>query len=204
MLCIRAALLALALLTLGLQVDWAAAQGAPPLPTVQVPPRATPVPRLPPAAPAGGVAAAPSAAVPGSRAAAGAATPIPAPGTIQSIRLEGNQRIETGTILSYMLVRPGDPFDPGRIDRSLKTLYATGLFQDVSLTRQGDTLVVKVVENPLVNRVAFEGNQLETDDQLKDVVQLRPRAVFTPAAGRGRPAAHPGRLRQARTVRHAW
>ena len=81
-----------------------------------------------------------------------------------------------------MLVRPGDPFDPARIDRSLKTLYATGLFQDVDLTRQGDTLVVKVVENPLVNRVAFEGNHLESDDQLKDVVQLRPRAVFTPAA----------------------
>ena len=51
------------------------------------------------------------------------------PGTIQSIKVDGNQRIEAGTILSYMLVRPGDPFDPGRLDRSLKTLYATGLFQ---------------------------------------------------------------------------
>ncbi len=81
-----------------------------------------------------------------------------------------------------MLVRPGDPWDAGRIDRSLKTLYATGLFQDVNLTREGDTLVVKVVENPLVNRVAFEGNNIESDDQLKDVVQLRPRSVFTPAA----------------------
>ena len=106
----------------------------------------------------------------------------PAPGTIQAIRVEGNQRIETGTIRSYMLVQPGDPFDPGRIDRSLKTLYATGLFQDVDLSRQGDTLLVKVVENPLVNRVAYEGNKIESDDQLKDVVQLRPRAVFTPAA----------------------
>ena len=160
MLCIRAVLLALALLPLALQTNPAAAQGAAPLPTVQVPPRATPVPQLPPAAPAGRAATAPGAtSVPVQPAAAGAATPIPAPGTIQSIRLEGNQRIEIGTILSYMLVRPGDPFDPGRIDRSLKTLYATGLFQDVSLTREGDTLVVKVVENPLVNRVAFEGNK---------------------------------------------
>ena len=64
----------------------------------------------------------------------------------------------------------------------LKTLYATGLFQDVKLTRQGDTLVVTVVENPLVNRVAFENNHLESDEQLTDIVQLRPRAVFTPAA----------------------
>ena len=88
-------------------------------------------------------------------------------GTIATIKVEGNQRIETGTILSYMLVQPGDPFDPDRMDRSLKTLYATGLFQDVRLNRDGDTLVVHVVENPLVNRVAFEGNHKLTDDQLR-------------------------------------
>ena len=193
-------LLALALLPLALPIDRAAAQdaappGVAPLPTVQVPPRANPVPRLPAAGPADAPAAAPAvgprAATPntgtpnaathiGAGPAAAPRTPIAAPGTIQSIQIEGNQRIENGTILSYMLVRPGDPFDPGRIDRSLKTLYATGLFQDVDLTRQGDILVVKLVENPLVNKVAFEGNKLESDDQLKDVIQLRPRAVFTP------------------------
>ena len=80
-----------------------------------------------------------------------------------------------------MLVQPGDPFDPDRLDRSLKTLYATGLFQDVRLNRDGDTLVVRLVENPLVNRVAFEGNHKLTDDQLRPEMQLKPRAVFTPA-----------------------
>jgi outer membrane protein insertion porin family len=178
LLSIRAVLLALALLPLALQIDRAAAQDVAPLPTVQVPPRATPVPRLPPAGASAAPAAGPNAAAPSTA----PGTPIAAPGTIQSIRIEGNQRIENGTILSYMLVRVGDPFDPARIDRSLKTLYATGLFQDVDLTRQGDTLVVKLVENPLVNKVAFEGNKLESDDQLKDLVQLRPRAVFTPEA----------------------
>jgi len=69
--------------------------------------------------------------------------------SIQAITVEGNQRIEAGTIRSYMLVQAGDPFDPDRLDRSLKTLYATGLFQDVQLTRQGSTLLVHVVENPL-------------------------------------------------------
>jgi outer membrane protein insertion porin family len=102
-------------------------------------------------------------------------------GTIADIKVEGNQRIEDGTIRSYLLVQPGDAFDPDRIDRSLKTLYATGLFQDVRLGRQGDTLVVRVVENPVVNRVAFEGNHKLTDDQLRPDMQLRPRAVFTPA-----------------------
>ncbi|MBV8915111.1 MAG: outer membrane protein assembly factor BamA, partial [Acetobacteraceae bacterium] len=101
-------------------------------------------------------------------------------GTIRAIQVEGNQRIEQSTILSYMLVQPGDPFDPDRIDRSLKSLFATGLFQDVTLNRSGDTLVVHVVENPIVNRVAFEGNRKLTDDQLRAAVQLRSRSVFTP------------------------
>ena len=142
---------------------------APPPTTALQPPQTT-APR-----PARGV---PNAALPAARQ---ATRPAPAAGTIQSIKVTGNQRIEEGTIESYMLVQPGDPFDPDRLDRTLKTLYATGLFQDVSLQRQGDTLVVKVVENPLVNRVAFEGNHKLTDEQLRPEVQLRSRGVFTPA-----------------------
>ena len=107
--------------------------------------------------------------------------PAQATGDIAAIRVEGNQRIEEGTIRSYLLVQPGDAFDADRIDRSLKTLYATGLFQDVRLGRVGDTLVVRVVENPIVNRVAFENNHKLSDEQLRAELQLRPRAVFTPA-----------------------
>jgi outer membrane protein insertion porin family len=103
-------------------------------------------------------------------------------GTIHAIQVVGNKRIETGTILSYMLVHPGDPFSASLLDQSLKTLYATGLFQNVSLTRAGDDLVVHVSEYPLVNTVAFEGNHAITDSELDKVVQLRPRAVFTRAA----------------------
>ena len=106
-------------------------------------------------------------------------------GAIQSIRIDGNQRIESSTIRSYMLVQPGDSFDPDRLDRSLKTLYATGLFQDVRMTRTGDILVVQVSENPIVNRVAFEGNHKVSDDQLRPEMQLKPRAVFTPALADG-------------------
>jgi len=99
---------------------------------------------------------------------------------VTAIKVEGNQRIEEGTIRSYMLVQPGDAFDPDRIDRSLKTLYATGLFQDVNLRRDGGVLVVKVHENPIVNRIAFEGNRKLNDEQLRGELQLRARAVFTP------------------------
>jgi outer membrane protein insertion porin family len=114
-------------------------------------------------------------------AAGGRPGPASTAGVIQSIKVDGNQRIEEGTVRSYLLVQPGDRFDPDRLDRSLKTLYATGLFQDVQLGRVGDTLVVRVVENPIVNRVAFEGNHKLTDDALRPVMQLRARAVFTPA-----------------------
>ncbi len=112
-----------------------------------------------------------------------AARPAPAvfaAGAIQSIKVQGNQRIEEGTIRSFLLIQAGDAFDQDRVDRSLKVLFATGLFQDVRLVRDGATLIVSVVENPIVNRVAFEGNHKISDEQMKDM-QLRPRAVFTSA-----------------------
>ena len=109
-----------------------------------------------------------------------AAGPQAAPsGTIQAIRIVGNERIENSTILSYMLVQPGDPFTGDRVDQSLRTLYATGLFADVSLHRSGNDLVVSVRENPLVNAINFEGNHNVKEDDLRKELQLRPRAVFT-------------------------
>jgi len=100
-------------------------------------------------------------------------------GVIEDIRVEGNQRIEAATIRSYMVVGIGDPFDPGPLDQSLKNLFATGLFDDVALRRENDTLVVAVVENPIINRIAFEGNRRLDDELLSNEVQLRPRVVYT-------------------------
>lgn len=93
--------------------------------------------------------------------------------------MEGTERIEPETVRSYLLVQPGDPFNAERIDRSLKALFATGLFADVNIKREGDALVVRVVENPIINRIAFEGNKKLTDTQLQAEVQLKPRTVFT-------------------------
>jgi outer membrane protein insertion porin family len=104
----------------------------------------------------------------------------PNPGdTIQAIKVVGNQRIEEGTILSYMLVQPGDSFTGDRVDRSLRTLYSTGLFTDVNLRREGNALVVHVLENPLVNNINFEGNHNVKEEDLRKELELRPRAVFT-------------------------
>ncbi|NKE47683.1 outer membrane protein assembly factor BamA [Roseomonas frigidaquae] len=110
------------------------------------------------------------------------AAALPASGVVRGIDVTGNQRIEADTVRSYMLLQPGDPFDADRLDRSLRTLFATGLFRDVTVARQGDRIRVVVEENPIVNRVAFEGNSKVSDDVLTPEVTLRARAVFTPQA----------------------
>ena len=100
-------------------------------------------------------------------------------GVIREIVVEGLQRIEPGTVRTYLLVREGDPFDAARIDRSLKSLFATGLFSDVAMARENNTLVVTVAENPIINRVAFEGNQRVDNETLEAETSLRPRVVYT-------------------------
>jgi outer membrane protein insertion porin family len=102
-----------------------------------------------------------------------------AQGTVGDIRIEGAERIEQATILSYLDIRPGDPMNQATLDRSLKSLFATGLFADVNLRQEGSTLVVNVTENPIINQIAFEGNERIEDDELLAEISLRPRQVFT-------------------------
>ncbi|MBL6935059.1 MAG: outer membrane protein assembly factor BamA [Alphaproteobacteria bacterium] len=91
----------------------------------------------------------------------------------------GNQRIEASTILSYMDIEIGDSISQSRLNQALKTLYGTGLFSDVNIVRDGDTLVVQVSENPIINRLVFEGNDDISDETLESEIQLRPRVVYT-------------------------
>ncbi len=109
------------------------------------------------------------------------AAQVPSGGTISEIRIEGMQRVEPETVRSYLQVQPGDAFDSDRIDKSLKSLFATGLFADVTLRRDGNALIVHVVENPVINRIAFEGNKKLSDDTLNQEIQLKPRTVYTRA-----------------------
>lgn len=110
------------------------------------------------------------------------AAPQPVGGRINAVVVKGNHRIEAGTIESYMLLGPGDPFDARKIDQSLKTLYATGLFKNVSIARQGNNLVVDVTENPIISQVAFEGNHELVKKDLAAATSLRANSVYTPQA----------------------
>jgi len=100
-------------------------------------------------------------------------------GLIKEIVVEGAQRIEPETVRSYLRIQPGDSFEPSRVNRSLKSLFSTGLFADVSIKMSGTNLIVSVVENPVINRIAFEGNRKLEDDALETEVTLRPRVIYT-------------------------
>jgi len=107
--------------------------------------------------------------------------PALAQGVVRDIQVEGNRRVEPETVRSYLSFNVGDTYDGGKVDASLKALYGTGLFTDVSIDRNGSTVIVRVVENPIVNQVAFEGNSEVETDTLRSEVQSKPRAVFTRA-----------------------
>jgi outer membrane protein insertion porin family len=96
-----------------------------------------------------------------------------------SIVVEGNRRVEADTIRSYFKAAPGGRLDSGRIDDALKALYETGLFQDVKINQVGGRLVVTVVENQVIGRIAFEGNKKVKDEQLSTEIQSKPRGTFS-------------------------
>ncbi len=100
---------------------------------------------------------------------------------VRDIQVIGNRRVEPETVRSYLHFSVGDPYDAGKADSSLRALFGTGLFADVEIERQGNTVVVRVIENPVVNQVAFEGNSEIDDQTLEAEVQLKPRSVYTRA-----------------------
>src|SRR5712664_4094540 len=106
------------------------------------------------------------------------ASPAAAQG-VSSIQVEGNRRVEVETIRSYFKPGPGGRLDQGQIDDGLKALIETGLFQDVRINQAGGRLVVTVVENPVIGRIAFEGNKKVKDEQLSAEIQSKPRGTLS-------------------------
>ncbi len=117
--------------------------------------------------------------------------------TVDSIEVEGNRRVEVATIRSYFKPGPGGRLDQGHIDDGLKALIETGLFQDVRINQAGGHLVVTVVENPVIGRVAFEGNKKIKDEQLTSEIQSKPRGTLS------RPMVQSDAQRIADIYRHA-
>ncbi|HEX7944664.1 MAG TPA: outer membrane protein assembly factor BamA, partial [Phenylobacterium sp.] len=100
-------------------------------------------------------------------------------GVIQRILVQGNERIEQSTVISYLPVSIGETIDSAKADLAVKALYRTDLFSDVTVAYQNGDMIVTVVENPIINRVIFEGNHGLKEDKLRDEVSVRPRGIFT-------------------------
>ncbi|MBO0711168.1 MAG: outer membrane protein assembly factor BamA [Acetobacteraceae bacterium] len=99
--------------------------------------------------------------------------------TVDTIVVQGNRRVEAATIRSYFKPGPGGRLDAQSIDDGYKALFATGLFEDVRISQSGGHLVVTVVENPVIDRIAFEGNRKIKDEQLKGEIQSKERGTLS-------------------------
>jgi outer membrane protein insertion porin family len=140
-----------------------------------------------PLAAAAQTAPAPAAQAPAAQAPAVAPAPAAAPvqRTIRTLRVEGSQRIEPETVLSYTKLRVAQAYTNESLDQALRDLLATDLFADVQIAgvETGD-IVVRIRENPIINRVILEGNKRLKNDKIEKEIKLKPRQIFTRTAVR--------------------
>jgi outer membrane protein insertion porin family len=115
----------------------------------------------------------------------GGATVAPLPvaaqqgATVADVVVIGNRRVEAATVAAYLTLGVGDPITAEALNDSVRRLFETGLFRDASIAVDGRSLIVRVDENPTINRIAFEGNDALTDEALLAAITTRPRRAFT-------------------------
>src|SRR3954470_3370069 len=137
-----------------------------------------------------GVPLAAAQTAPAPAAAAPQATPAPATApapqrVIRSLRVEGSQRIEPETVLSYTKLRSGQAYTNETLDQALRDLLASDLFAEVSIAGvETGEIAIRVRENPIINRVILEGNKTLKSDKITKEVKLAPRQIFTRTAVR--------------------
>jgi outer membrane protein insertion porin family len=115
-------------------------------------------------------------------AAAPAAAPVAPAAVVPAVRtitIDGAQRLESDTILSYIRLHVGDAYTQAAADQVLKDLYATELFADVQLRNNGGDVIIQVKENPVVNRIILEGNKRLKEDKILPEIKLAARQIFT-------------------------
>ena len=118
------------------------------------------------------------------------ATPVTAQNfNFSNVSVEGNQRIETATILTYLGFGQGEAVTAGALNDAAQRIRATGLFESVDVVPQGRTLVIRVAEFPTVNRITFEGNSRIRDAELGAVIRSQPRRVYSPTQAEADTAA---------------
>lgn len=113
--------------------------------------------------------------------AAGLAAPAHAQQTFATIVVEGNQRIDPETVIKFSGLRPGQAVSDAALNDAFQRVTASGLFSTVALVPSGNRLIIRVIENPIINAVSFEGNARVKDEDLTALIKSQPRRIYTPA-----------------------
>jgi len=108
-----------------------------------------------------------------------ASAPVNPAGTIRNITVEGAQRLEPDTVLSYTKLRVGGSYTRETLDQALRELYASELFADVQIRDDAGSLTIQVTENPVINRIVLEGNKRLKDDKILPEIKMAPRQIYT-------------------------
>ena len=89
---------------------------------------------------------------------------------VRDMRVEGLQRISEGTVFNYLPINIGDRVDKIRIQEAIRALYSQGLFNDIEIRRDGDTLIVVVRERPSIESFEIDGNKdIKTEDLMESL-----------------------------------
>jgi len=98
-----------------------------------------------------------------------------------SVQVEGNQRIQTSTIVAYTGIERGESVSAGQLNDAYQHILDSGVFETVELVPRGNTLIIKVTEFPTISQINFEGNRRIKDDALLALIESAPRRVFNPS-----------------------
>ncbi|MFO1202743.1 MAG: outer membrane protein assembly factor BamA [Tabrizicola sp.] len=126
--------------------------------------------------------------------AATASLPMLTPAYAQSysfsnVKIEGNDRVDAATILNYAGISRGQEVSAGGLNDAYQRIMNSGLFETVELVPQGATLLIKVVEYPIVNVISIEGNKRLKDEKLSELLQSKPRRIYSPSLAEADAAA---------------
>ncbi len=102
------------------------------------------------------------------------------PSAFSGVTVEGNQRIDTATILTYAGLNTGAAITPGQVNAALQRITESGLFESATIDVRGSRLVIVVEEYPTINAISIEGNRRLNDEQLAALVSSQPRRVYSP------------------------
>ena len=109
--------------------------------------------------------------------------------SFSNVTIEGNRRVEVGTILTYAGIARGQRVSGGELNDAYQRILGSGLFETVEIIPQGSNLIIRVVEYPTINRIAIEGNKRIKDEDLLLVLQSQSRRVFSPRVAEADAAA---------------